>query len=303
MTVPTLLDFWITSATVSTPCGWASLIVAPLIVMWPGAVWITVSGVTRPVSIAQAGDEGLHRRAGLEDVGQGAVAQLRAGQVAPLAGLVARVVGQRQHLAGLHVEHDHAAGLGLVLGHRVAHALVGEELDLGVDRELDVAGRRPASPVSPMSSTTRPRRSLTTHARAVAALQVLVQRELDALLAAVLDVGEADHVRRRLALGVLAPVLAELVDALELERAHRVGQRLVDLALAARRSSAVAELRVELGAASCRAPCARRARDAGSGSMSFGIAHSDGTDTLAARISPLRSVMRPRLAGSSIVRA
>ena len=52
-------------------------------------------------------------------------------------------------------------------------------------------------------------------ARAVAAGELLLERELDALLAAVLDVGEADHVRRRLALGVLALVLAHLVHALE----------------------------------------------------------------------------------------
>ena len=45
-------------------------------------------------------------------------------------------------------------------------------------------------------------------ARAVAAGELLVERELDAFLAVVLDVGEADHVRRGFAFRVLALVFA-----------------------------------------------------------------------------------------------
>src|SRR6266850_1503977 len=59
LTVPTLLDFWITSATVSAPCGCASRIVDPVMLIEPGAVWITVLGVTRPDSIAQAAMKGF----------------------------------------------------------------------------------------------------------------------------------------------------------------------------------------------------------------------------------------------------
>ena len=153
LTVPTLLDFWITSSTVSMPCGCASLMVEPPMVRRPGAVWI--SGLRRDQARfqRQRDDERLHRRAGLEGVGQRAVAQLRAGEVLALVGLVARVVGQRQHFAGLRVEHHHAAGLGLVLDHRVAQLLVGEELHLAVDRQLQVACRPPAAPARP-----RPRR-------------------------------------------------------------------------------------------------------------------------------------------------
>ena len=46
---------------------------------------------------------------------------------------------------------------------------------------------------------------------------------------------------------------------------------------------------------------ASRARERASPSRSFGIAQIEGAGTLAARIRPLRSTMRPRLAGSSIV--
>ena len=111
-------------------------------------------------------------------------------------------------------------------------------------------------------------------ARAVAARQVLVQRKLDALLAPILDVGEADHVRRRFALGVLALVLGELVHALELERAHRSASG----SSTWRRSQTKFWLSPIFASSSAGfMPSARasRARDAGSGSMSFGMAHSD----------------------------
>ncbi len=59
LTVPTLLDFWITWATVSAPFGCASRIVPPGRLMLPGAVWINVCGVTRPLSSASAMTKGF----------------------------------------------------------------------------------------------------------------------------------------------------------------------------------------------------------------------------------------------------
>ena len=50
-------------------------------------------------------------------------------------------------------------------------------------------------------------------------------------LAVVFDVGEADDVRRRFALGVLALVFLALVDALDVERGDLLDDGLVDLAL------------------------------------------------------------------------
>ena len=81
-TAPTLLDFWITSLTVRSPCGCESVIVEPVSVILPRRGLDhgrrrDAAGLERP-----GGNERLHRRAGLEGVGQGAVAQLRAGQVA-----------------------------------------------------------------------------------------------------------------------------------------------------------------------------------------------------------------------------
>ena len=88
-----------------------------------------------------------------------------------------------------------------------------------------------------MSSTTRPSRSLMTRRVPSRPARSLLERELDAFLAAVLDVGEADDVRRRLAFGVLALVLAHLVDALDAERLHLLRRRRRRPGGAARRSS------------------------------------------------------------------
>ncbi|MCY1548213.1 hypothetical protein D9M68_843090 [compost metagenome] len=59
LTAPTLLDFWIISLTVSRPFGCASLMVEPPMVRCPGAVWICVVGVTRPLSSASAAMKGF----------------------------------------------------------------------------------------------------------------------------------------------------------------------------------------------------------------------------------------------------
>src|SRR5207237_7746488 len=109
-----------------------------------------------------------------------------------------------------------AARLGLVGGDRVADLLVGEELHLGIDRQADVlAVDRGDALADVLDDTAEP--VLDDPAGAVAAGEVLLEGELDALLAVVLDVGEADDVRRRLALGVLALVLAHFVDAADAE--------------------------------------------------------------------------------------
>ena len=145
------------------------------------------------------------------------------------------------------------------------------------------------STCSPMSSTTRPRRSLTTRARAVAALQLLLEGQLDAFLALVLDVGEADDVRRGLALGVLALVLAQLVHALEPQRLDLAPQRLVDLAPAARRSCGCLRAVCSSSAGFMPSSLASALRCCTSASKSFGMAQIDGTGTLVASTRPLRS--------------
>jgi hypothetical protein len=91
------------------------------------------------------------------------------------------------------------------------------------------------------------------------------------------------------------------VDALDAEREHLLRNRLLDLAPQPDEVRVVLQTRGELGGVmpSRRASWARCAL---SPSRSFGIAQIDGAGTLDARIRPLRSTMRPRLAGRSSVR-
>jgi len=59
LAVPMFEDFWMICATVSSPIGCESLIVALPVVIVPGAVWICVAGVTTCESSAAATVKGF----------------------------------------------------------------------------------------------------------------------------------------------------------------------------------------------------------------------------------------------------
>ena len=135
LAMPTLDDFWITCATVSTPCGWASEMVAVPMVSRPGAVWIGVSKRNLPFSSASAAVNGF-----IVEPGSKVSVKARLRSCAPVSltavvRVVGRQIGQRQHFAALGVEHDDAAGLGLVLGDGLLEVREGQVLDLGVERQ------------------------------------------------------------------------------------------------------------------------------------------------------------------------
>ena len=178
----------------------------------------------------QAHGERLHDGAGLKGVGHGAVAQLLATEVLPLGWHVTGVVGQRQHLAGDGIEHHHTARLGFVDGDGVAQFLVGKELHFAVNAELQVGA------VSRWNGLAH-RLNHATHAvlddaaRAGVSGQLFVESEFNALLPHVLYIGEAHHVRRCFALGVLTAVLLALVHALQTQGHDLLRHGLFHLAL------------------------------------------------------------------------
>ena len=86
----------------------------------------------------QAHHQRFDRRARLKGVGQRSVAQLRAGEVGATVRHIAGVVGQGQHFTGLDIQHHHTARSGAVVQHGFAQFLVGKELHLAVDGELNV---------------------------------------------------------------------------------------------------------------------------------------------------------------------
>ncbi|OQC11323.1 MAG: hypothetical protein BWX79_01276 [Alphaproteobacteria bacterium ADurb.Bin100] len=172
----------------------------------------------------------LHGRARLEHVGDRAVAQLLTTEVLTLFWLVARVIGQRQHLARDRIQDHDAAGFGLVDLNRIPQLLVRKELDLAVDAELQVTSvdrRHLFADVLDHSA-----QAILDHAAGPGAPgQLLVESQLDALLPDVFHVGEAHDVRCRLTFRILALVFATLVDALDAQLGDLLGNGLVDLAL------------------------------------------------------------------------
>ena len=151
--VPMFDDFWITCATVSRPVRMrvADRPAADRHGAWP--VWIVVVGL-HDACVERRGDrERLHRRARLEEIGDGAVARLPAGDVRAVVGVVVGLVHECQHLTRLRVEDHERAALARSGLDRGLELAVGEELQALVDRERDFLGRRAAR-----AAPRRPRR-------------------------------------------------------------------------------------------------------------------------------------------------
>ena len=162
----------------------------------------------------QTNDERLHGRTRLKGIGQRAVAQLRAAQVAALVGRVTGVIGQRQNVTGLRIQHHHAAGRRFVLEHGFAQALVSKVLHLAVYAELQVFAFDRRHHVA----HTFDHLALTVFddaTGAVLAAQVGVEGQFHAFLAEIFHIGETDHVGSGLTLRVHAFVFHGGVNAMD----------------------------------------------------------------------------------------
>ena len=174
--------------------------------------------------------ERLESRAGLERVGDDAVAQLLAGQLAAVVRIVAGPVGQRQHFTGVDVEHHRRAGLGVEFLHRVLDAGKGDVLQLAVDRQRQVAAvvrlLRQADVLDDAAE------AVLDHAAAAGgANECLLLRQFHAFLADVLDAGEAHQVGHHFALRIEALVFLARVEAVDAELVDLVDDVHFDLAL------------------------------------------------------------------------
>ena len=149
----------------------------------------------------------LHRRTRLDHVGDRAVAMGVGVTHANRVRVVGRQVGHRQHFAGGDVEHHRRAAAGAGTQQRAAQLSMGEELDATVDREREVLARfgrlDQVDTLDDAALTIADNTFLTWFAA-----QPVVERQLEAFLAAVVDIGEAQDVRHRLTLRVEAAVFA-----------------------------------------------------------------------------------------------
>ncbi|MFO1400241.1 MAG: hypothetical protein U1F30_03345 [Steroidobacteraceae bacterium] len=170
-------------------------------------------------------DERLDARARLEQVGRGAVAVHGRVDLLAVVGVVGRLVDDRQHFAAVDVDDHHRAGARAVVADRGLELAVGQVLDPQVDAQRQVAPRaRGADALHVLHLAAAV--VLDDALGAVLAGEPVVEGELGALLADVVDVVEADQVAGDLAGRVVAAVLARRGDARDVERAHaaRVGR-------------------------------------------------------------------------------
>ena len=174
-------------------------------------------------------DEWLHCRAGLDQVGQGAVAAEGRLDVAARVGVERGLVDHGQHLASLHVQHDHGAGPGAVLADGGLELAVGQVLDAPVDRQGQVTARlrlvQQLDIFHHMAKTVTDDTLLARLAR-----QPVVKGQLQTLLATVVDVGEAQHMRHGLAVGIEAAELALAGHAGDAQAKHLGGRVRVHVA-------------------------------------------------------------------------
>src|SRR6185436_8921047 len=87
---------------------------------------------------SQGDREGFERRTGFESIGQGAVAELSAGELVAVVRVVSRKIRQREQLARVDVQHDDAARLRPVLDDRGLQLAEGEVLDTGIQCKGEV---------------------------------------------------------------------------------------------------------------------------------------------------------------------
>ena len=162
--------------------------------------------------------ERLDRRARLDDVGHRTIAIGLGLELVAIVRVVGGLVHHRQHFAGGDVEHDHRARLRALVANRRLQFAIREVLDAQVDGQHEIApGPHRADFLDVLHDLAV---AVLDHALgAVFAREPVIERELEALLAFIVDAGEADDVTRDFARRVVTAVLAHQVHARDLELA------------------------------------------------------------------------------------
>ena len=84
-------------------------------------------------------EERLHGRAGLEDVGRGAVAIRARRHVIAVVRVVGGLIHHGEYFAGRDIEHDDGAASGAVVADGGLQLPIGEVLNAQIDRQHEIA--------------------------------------------------------------------------------------------------------------------------------------------------------------------
>ena len=174
--------------------------------------------------------DGFHGRARLKRVGQRAVAELFATEVFTPVGVVRGVVGQRQHLTGVHIHYYHAASFSLVRFNRFAQFLVCKKLYFAVNRQLKIRSIDRRNGIAHVFDDAT-QAVFDDAAGTWRTRQLRVEGEFNTFLPHIFHIGEAHNVCCGFAFGILALVVFAQVDALHTQGIDLFGDRFVYLAL------------------------------------------------------------------------
>ena len=151
--------------------------------------------------------ERLHGGTRLELVGHGMVAQYRHVGLVAIIGVVGRPVRQRQHLAGLGIQHHDGAAFGFAAFDRLLDLAEGQRLYLAVYAQRNIAARLGRAQTGHvLDDISAPVLDDLLAARLAA--ELCLQRKLDAFLSVVIHIGEADEMRGDFAAGIVAAIFA-----------------------------------------------------------------------------------------------
>ena len=172
----------------------------------------------------------LHGGAGLENIGQGAVAQLLARQVLAVIGVIARIIGQSQHFAGLHIQHHYAASFGALRYHSIPQFLPCEILHLAVDGQMQILAVQRRNTIA--HALDHAPQTIADHAaRTRLARQLFIEGALNAFQSLVFDIGKTHDMRHRGPFRVLTAVFLALVDASNAQFGNFLGNVFIHLTL------------------------------------------------------------------------
>ena len=166
--------------------------------------------------------ERLDRRTRFKRVGEHTVAQLRARQCCAVVRIEGRQIGECQHFAAACIEDDDAAGLGPVRFNRLLQLTECEVLNLAVDGEHEILAFAWGGDAGDVFDNIAA--PVFDHAAAAClARERGLMCEFDALLPCFVHTGETEHMRGHFPGRVIAPVLALLMDAGNIEQDHALG--------------------------------------------------------------------------------